>query len=117
MAFKFKVAYTTNPDNILPALEKGLIDEGDLIILNQDGKGSMRFILQDKSILPFSAEIDEKQLSEAIDSALGTNIDEKIAEAVDNTVGEILDENLEEKIKPIVENIIGEIQENTWGTF
>lgn len=121
MAFKFKVAYTTNPNNIPSAITNGLVDEGDLIIINQEGQGSLRFILQDKTVLPFTSEVDDTQLNEAINNALSVNIDDKITSAVDNKVEEVFDTNLEDKVKPIVDaavqEAVGDSQTGTWEEF
>lgn len=70
MAFSFKVGYTTDPTKIGPAIQDGRIDEGDLVIVNEDGKGSIYFVLQDKSILPFTTEVDPEQIEEAVNNAI-----------------------------------------------
>lgn len=61
MAFQFKVAYTTDPEKIAPALANGVIDEGDLIIVNENNqKGTLNFITNEKVILPISASVDQE---------------------------------------------------------
>ena len=61
MAFQFKVAYTTDPTKIAPALTKGVIDEGDLIIVNENNqKGTLNFITNEQVILPISAPMDQE---------------------------------------------------------
>ncbi|MCM1324403.1 MAG: hypothetical protein NC218_09640 [Acetobacter sp.] len=52
MAFKFKVAYTDDRSKIVPSLNAGIIDEGDLIIINEgNGVGSLAFITNTRSVI------------------------------------------------------------------
>lgn len=87
--FRVKYGYTTNEENIAKALAKGSIDAGDIIIINKDGIGTLRFILEDGStVIPISADVDAEQLKTAVESALDESIDEKIETAVDNKLAE-----------------------------
>ncbi|MCM1324396.1 MAG: hypothetical protein NC218_09605 [Acetobacter sp.] len=90
--FRVKYGYTTNEENIAKGLAKGSIDAGDIIIVNKDGVGTLRFVLQDGStVIPISADVDAEQLKTAVDSAIDTTIDEKIETAVDNKLAEAND--------------------------
>lgn len=52
MAFQFKVAYTDDKSKIVPSLNAGVIDEGDLIIINEgNGVGSLAFITNTRNII------------------------------------------------------------------
>lgn len=68
--FKFKVAYTEDPSKIEPAIDAGTIDEGDLIIVNEDGVGSMKFITNKKKLIGMNAELTDEEKQLIIDQTL-----------------------------------------------
>ncbi len=79
--FAFKIAYTTDPNKIEPALQSGEIDEGDLVVVNQNGKGSFRFITKEKEILTFPAmEEIETKVETVVQEKIETSVQEKIDE-------------------------------------
>lgn len=69
-AFKFKVAYTTDRSKIAPAIAAGTIDAGDLIILNENGVGSLQFITNTDDLISISAEITEEVKQQIIEQVL-----------------------------------------------
>lgn len=68
--FKFKVAYTTDPSKINPAIASGTIDEGDLVIINDNGKGSMKFITNKKELIGMDASLSEQEKENIINETL-----------------------------------------------
>lgn len=68
--FKFKVAYTTDKNKIQPAIDAGLINEGDLIIINDKGVGSMKFITDKKELIGIDAVITEQEKNKIISDTL-----------------------------------------------
>lgn len=94
--FKFKVAYTTDPNKIQPAIDAGLINEGDLIIINDKGKGSMKFITDKKELIGMDAEVSEQE-KESIIAEVLVETDERYASLSEITVLDgnsgLIDEN------------------------
>lgn len=89
MAFKFKVAYADDPAKVQPAIDAGIIDEGDLVIINDNGKGSMLFITNTKEAIGMTAEVTDADKEDIINEVL-VQTDERYA-SMDDIV--ILDGN------------------------
>jgi len=68
--FKFKVAYAEDPKKITPALEAGTINEGDLVIVNENGVGSMKFITDKKEIIGMNAELTNEAKEQIVNETL-----------------------------------------------
>lgn len=68
--FKFKVAYTEDSKKIEPAIDAGTINEGDLIIINEDGVGSMKFITDKKQLIGMDATLSEQEKENIISDTL-----------------------------------------------
>lgn len=68
--FKFKVAYTEDSKKIEPAIDVGTINEGDLIIINEDGVGSMKFITDKKQLIGMDATLSEQEKENIISDTL-----------------------------------------------
>lgn len=81
--FKFKVVYTEDPDKITPALDAGVVDEGDLIIVNDDGIGSMKFVTNTKELIGMDATITEEQKQAIVDDTVAKVEDQVITKSDD----------------------------------
>ena len=68
--FKFKVAYAEDPKKINPALEAGTINEGDLVIVNENGVGSMKFITNKKEVIGMNAELTDEAKEQIVSETL-----------------------------------------------
>ena len=68
--FKFKVAYTEDSKKIDPALEAGTINEGDLVIVNENGVGSMKFITNEKEVIGMNAELTDEAKEQIVSETL-----------------------------------------------
>lgn len=68
--FKFKVAYTEDSSKIEPAIEAGTINEGDLVIINEDGVGSMKFITDKKELIGMNAELTDEAKEQVVNEVL-----------------------------------------------
>lgn len=68
--FKFKVAYTTDANKVEPSLASGVIDSGDLVIVNENNQGTLKFITNENVILPISATVDEAVLQAEVRKAV-----------------------------------------------
>lgn len=94
--FKFKVAYTTDKKKIQPAIDAGLINEGDLIIINDKGVGSMKFITDKKELIGIDAVITEQEKNEIISDTLD-QADDRYASLNDIIIldgnGSLIEEN------------------------
>lgn len=100
MAFKFKVAYADDPKKVQPAIDAGIIDEGDLIIVNDKnkGKGYMYFITNTKELIGMDANITDADKESIINETL-IKADERYASMNDIT---ILDGNFDNEVAAIV---------------
>ena len=83
--FKFKVAYTTDKSKIEPAIEAGTIDQGDLIIINEDGAGSMKFITDEGDLIGMDATLTDEQEQNIINKTL-TEADERYVAITEGTI-------------------------------
>lgn len=68
--FKFKVAYADDPEKVVPAMEAGTINEGDLVIVNDNGVGSMKFITDKKELIGMNAELTDEAKEQVVNEVL-----------------------------------------------
>lgn len=98
MAFKFKVAYADDPKKVQPAIDAGIIDEGDLVIVNDNGRGSMYFITNTKELIGMDASITDADKEDIINETL-VKTDERYASMNDII---ILDSNFDNGVAATV---------------
>lgn len=90
--FKFKVAYTDDPNKIQAAINAGTIDEGDLIIVDENGSGSIKFITNTKELIGMDTVIkgylDNNQFysDSALTEVIAPSVNKIYVDANDSTV-------------------------------
>lgn len=83
--FKFKVAYADDPKKVVPAMEAGTINEGDLVIVNDNGVGSMKFITDKKELIGMNAELTDEAKEQVVNDVLSEADNRYVAIADENT--------------------------------